>query len=258
MARTSRRLARLVGVGVTALAAALGSISVANADVEPNIVGGTDAEIADFPFTVALTDSTGFQFCGGSIIAPNKVLTAAHCTTGQNAADVQVVSGRTALSGSDGAVTPVGDIWIHPDYTDATAGSDVSVLTLSKDIPNAQPIELATADDPSYAEGTDATALGWGATSEGGETSDTLKQVTVPVTSDQTCSSAYPEYKSDAMVCAGVEEGGKDSCQGDSGGPLIAGDKLIGVVSWGQGCAQPGFPGVYSRVGSYADLISQQ
>lgn len=261
MVDAPRRLARMAGAAAIA-AAALTSASVAQAapsgEVNPNIVGGTDADIADYPFTVRLTTADGQQFCGGSLVSPTKVLTAAHCTTDSQAPDVKVVSGRTVMSSNEGTVSDVTNIWVHPEYTDAAQGFDVSVLTLAAPVQEA-PIEMAPApDDPTYAEGTQATALGWGATSEGGEQSDHLQKVDVPVTSDDTCKTAYQEYDPAAMVCAGVPEGGKDSCQGDSGGPLIADNKLIGVVSWGQGCARPDYPGVYARVGAYYDQIMEQ
>jgi len=226
-------------------------------DPAPLIVGGQDAQIADHPFVVALTTPDGQQFCGGSLVAPNKVVTAAHCTSDQQPADVNVVSGRTNISGTDGKVSKVTGIWVHPQYTDATKGSDVSVLTL--DAPVQSPtIPLAAAGDPSYAAGTDATILGWGTTSEGGSTSDHLKMATVPVNADNDCKAAYGEYNPEAMMCAGLPEGGVDACQGDSGGPIVADGKLIGVTSWGEGCARPGKPGIYSRVGTYNKDLTEQ
>ncbi|MEV4646102.1 serine protease [Saccharopolyspora sp. NPDC049357] len=259
MVDAPRRLARMAGVAAIAVAA-LTSASVAQAapaDVNPYIVGGQDAEIADHPFTVALTTPDGQQFCGGSLVSPTKVLTAAHCTTGQQPTDIKIVSGRTTMSTTEGTVSDVTNVWIHPEYTDATKGFDVSVLTLGAPVQE-KPIELATADDAAYAPDTQATILGWGNTSEGGQQADHLQMAQLPVTSDETCSKAYPEYSNQSMVCAGVPEGGIDSCQGDSGGPMVADGRLIGVVSWGQGCAQPGFPGVYARVGAYNDVITEQ
>lgn len=120
------------------------------------------------------------------------------------------------------------------------------------------PIELAKADDPGYAPDGQATILGWGNTSEGGQQADNLQKATLPVTSDDTCKGAYGKYNPVAMMCAGVPEGGVDTCQGDSGGPLVVANKLIGVTSWGEGCARPGKPGVYARVGAYYDDIQAQ
>lgn len=260
MAPAPRRWTRLAGVAA-ALFTAAATAGVAQAepapDVTPFIVGGQDADIQDHPFTVALVTPSGQQFCGGSLVAPDKVLTAAHCTADSRPAEINVVSGRTVMSSSEGTVSEVTDVWVHPEYRTASEGFDVSVLTLSAPVQEA-PIELATADDPGYAPGTEATILGWGNTSEGGASADHLQRATVPVNSDADCGSAYPEYDPGAMVCAGFPEGGVDTCQGDSGGPIVAGGRVIGVTSFGNGCARPGSPGVYARVGAYHDEILAQ
>ncbi|MGW3468501.1 S1 family peptidase [Saccharopolyspora sp. NPDC000995] len=259
MVDAPRRLARLAGVTAIAVAA-LTTASVAQAqpsEVIPYIVGGEDANIADHPFTVALMTPSGQQFCGGSLVAQNKVLTAAHCTVGSQPADINVVSGRTVISSEEGTVSKVTDVWVHPEYQDASQGFDVSVLTLEAPVQQA-PIELAKADDLGYAPASQATILGWGNTSEGGQQAGNLQKATVPVTSDDTCKGAYGEYDPNAMVCAGVPEGGVDTCQGDSGGPMVVENKLIGVTSWGEGCARPGKPGVYARVGAYYEDIQAQ
>lgn len=254
-------LARLTGVAALALASLTGASAAYAASGEagatPLVVGGQDADIADHPFAVALVTLDGQQFCGGSLVAPNKVLTAAHCTDGSQPEEINVVSGRTELSSQEGAVTAVTDIWVHPQYQTPTAGYDVSVLTLESSVEQS-PIELAGPDDPGYQPGGEATVLGWGLTSEGGSPSDHLQRATVPVVSDSDCSDAYQEYSPDSMVCAGYPEGGVDACQGDSGGPLVVDGKLVGVTSWGNGCARPGYPGVYARVGAYYDDLVEQ
>ncbi|WP_332888641.1 S1 family peptidase [Actinokineospora bangkokensis] len=257
----AKRLVRLIGVAAAVFAAgAAATVSTAQADtVTPYIVGGEGADIADYPFTVALTTPDGFQFCGGSLARANKVVTAAHCVDGSSPAEVQVVSGRTDLTAAGGETAGVTGIWVHPDYSDPSISADVAVLTLDTSL-SATPIDVAGAGDEGlYAEGTTTTVLGWGATSEGGSTSDTLLKVDVPVVSDSDCTTAYSsDYIADSMVCAGVPDGGLDSCQGDSGGPLVAGGKLIGAVSWGEGCARPGKPGVYTRLASFSSDIEAQ
>lgn len=256
-----RGFVRTVGVTAAALAS-LSAVSVAQAaeprdDVQPMIVGGEPTTTQENPFVVRLTTATGSGFCGGTLASPTKVVTAAHCTDGQTAGEIRVVSGRTTMSGNEGTVSMVTDIWVHPDYRSVTTGSDVSVLTLAAPVSEA-PIELAQAGDAGYTAGTEATILGWGRTSEGGSQSDTLLKATVPVTTDEYCKTAYGQYDAASMVCAGYEQGGTDTCQGDSGGPMVAGGKLIGVTSWGEGCARPGKPGVYARVGTYYDELMAQ
>jgi len=262
MAGSLRRLSAVM-VLVAALVGA-GSLSVASAvppvggSVSPDVVGGSPATTQQYPWVVALTTTSGFQYCGGTLVAPNKVVTAAHCTTGDSPSAVRVVAGRTDLRTSDGVVAGVTNIWIHPRFRQVTRGYDVSVLTLDRNL-SLQTMALASsADSALYAAGTQATILGWGNTTEGGSASPVLMQATVPVVSDADCKTAYRKYDPTAMVCAGYPQGGVDTCQGDSGGPMVAGSRLIGITSWGTGCARPALPGVYVRVASYhADLIQQ-
>nr|WP_026065767.1 serine protease [Actinoalloteichus spitiensis] len=227
-------------------------------DVGTRIVGGTRASISDYPWAVYLTNTAGSQFCGGALVAPNKVVSAAHCTINRSASAVRVVAGREDKNGTAGVVASVTSIWNHPDYRSYLIGEDVSVLTLDRDLPY-ETLPLATpADTALYEAGTTSKVLGWGATSSGGAASRYLLEVDVPVTSDATCAGAYSQYNSTAMVCAGFPEGGYDACQGDSGGPLVVDGKLIGIVSWGNGCAWAGYPGVYARVSTYAADIQAQ
>lgn len=260
MARLVGVVARVAVAGVVVVTLVAAGLSGANAKpVEPAIVGGQDAAIEDFPFTVALRfAASGEQFCGGTLVASDKVVTAAHCVAPEEPADLSVVSGRTTLSSDEGTESTVSDIWVHPDNGTDGANYDVAVLTLTEPVEQ-QVADLAERDDPAYEPDTEATVLGWGRTSEGGRTADHLQQAQVPITSDKYCSGAYGDsYRKSGMVCAGFEEGGKDACQGDSGGPLVVGTRLIGVVSWGEGCARPGKPGVYAKVGAFAEELSEQ
>jgi secreted trypsin-like serine protease len=150
----------------------------------------------------------------------------------------------------------VSQVVVEPDYL-ATSGYDITLLKLAS--PAAQaPTQVAGASEGSlWTAGTTETIAGWGTTSEGGDTPDTLQAAQVPVTTDAYCAGAYSDFDPTTMVCAGFPQGGVDTCQGDSGGPLFgrtaAGDlKLVGATSFGDGCAQAGKPGVYARVADTA------
>ena len=208
MAGSLRRLTRVGAVVGVAAAAVLAAVTVSQAapSAQPKIVGGEPANIQDYPFTVALEQPDGFQFCGGTLVAANKVVTAAHCTVDSSPSDIVVVAGRTSLSGGGGETSDVSNIWVHPDYQDATIGSDVSVLTLSSNL-SETPIAINT-DGGAYGEGTNSTVLGWGLTSEGGgSTSDTLNKVDVPITSDATCPERLPGVQLDRDGVRGRSRG---------------------------------------------------
>jgi secreted trypsin-like serine protease len=258
MGATSRVTRLLLAAALASAAVAVG-ITQANADQEnQQIVGGDRASIADHPYVVYLTTADGFQFCGGTLVDDNKVVTAAHCTAGKQPTDIQVVAGREDKESTAGIVSPVKEIWVHPDFTDVRSGNDVSVLTLTERVPY-QPLDLPREDDADlYKAGQPGLILGWGRVAADGQPSRYLLKASVPVMTDPDCTKAYPAYKAQAMVCAGVPQGGVDSCQGDSGGPLIVDGKLAGITSWGEGCAAAGKPGVYTRLAVYRDLLEDE
>ncbi|ONI88390.1 serine protease [Saccharothrix sp. ALI-22-I] len=261
MAKTLHRLITALAMAVAAVG--LMTVAPASADtsdtgVSPFIVGGSRVSTSTYPWVVYLTSSSGSQFCGGTLVRANKVVTAAHCVVGRTASNTRVVHGRDDKQSTAGRVVTVSSIWRHPSYSTATSGYDVAVITLASSISSTY-LPLATPSDTAlYAAGTSARIYGWGTTSSGGSASRYLLGATVPVTSDATCRSAYSQYSSTSMVCAGYPNGGTDTCQGDSGGPLVAGGKLIGATSWGNGCALAGYPGVYARISTYYNTITAQ
>ena len=229
---------------------------------DPRIVGGSDAPAGQFPHQISLQTSSGFHFCGGSVIASDWILTAAHCVDGERPSALRVESGIVRLS-EHGDKDTVAEIVVHPDYDPRTQDHDVALLRLSGST-SAPPVALVgpEAETDVAAPGTWATVSGWGTLSSGGRSPDTLQFVDVPLISDADCQSAYPfEDITEHMVCAGdLEDGGIDSCQGDSGGPLVVVDDGVyvqhGVVSWGYGCADADHPGVYARTSTHIDWIA--
>lgn len=222
------------------------------------IVGGTEVVPGRYSYMVALTTFTGFRFCGGSLIAPEYVLTAAHCATDGN---TQVLIGRHNLSSLEEKyeTIPVEYEVIHPGYVGSTLENDIMVLKLERESTYA-PVAYDKGN-ANVSSGVEVSTMGWGRISYGGNSSDILLETEVDVKCNCECNrrNVYNGKVTDDMVCA--SRPGKDSCQGDSGGPLIikgndtATDTVVGIVSWGIGCAFASYPGVYSRVGTNSDFV---
>ncbi|WP_406331111.1 trypsin-like serine protease [Streptomyces sp. NBC_00203] len=237
----------------------------------PFIIGGSETTISSAPWMVQLSyyDSTAGvgYFCGGTLVAPNKVLTAAHCVAGLDWVKNGAVVAGTAglLDDTSGTVAGVHRQWNHPHYSSTTVQNDIAVLTLDRPLEQQWTRLVAAGDSASYASGKTATVYGWGLTSgaEGADLSATLRKVDLTVQSDATCNSAMQtvlgedDFIEGSMFCAGTpatgtDEGTKSPCNGDSGGPVIVGGKVVGIVSWGvSGCTAAGAYPVFTKVASY-------
>jgi hypothetical protein len=229
---------------------------------EKAIVGGADVAIADHPWQISL-QADGFHFCGGSIISDRWIVTAQHCIDGEVASRLTVVAGTSRLSrASSGQSRRVARIIPVSGYSTPERGKDVALLELASPLTlggSVQAIGIATAADNVTSAGLTATVTGWGTLRSGGSSPDTLKGVNVPLVDMATAQRVYGSLTADQLAAGGD---GRDSCQGDSGGPLTVnsarGRLLVGVVSWGAGCGDPGVPGMYARVPAFADWIAQQ
>jgi trypsin len=222
------------------------------------IVGGTPASPGEYPAQAFLEIDDGAGFCGGTLIESTLLLTAAHCVT--DFGEVLTV-GRLRVGLGHVARNQISDFYgvagvdVHSGYDPFTSnGNDLALVRLDRPAPYAPLRVIRTDEQTKWAAGTNATIIGWGTTSFGGPTSNELLEATAPIVADQDCADAYPlEFDVSTMVCAG--NGPTDTCQGDSGGPLMVPDGpnarvLAGVTSWGQGCADADFPGVYVRLGA--------
>jgi trypsin len=228
-------------------------------DVEQGrVIGGERPTTTVAPWVVYLTDASGFQFCGGTLVTPTKVVTAAHCTASAPGRRTFVVVGREDKQSQAGTSVAVAKTWVSPTFTSVGNGLDVSVLTLAAPVRQAT-LALATpADAALYAPATAATIYGWGSTAENGTASRYLLSATVPIRDDSYCRSGASNFDPSLLTCAGYDAGGVDTCQGDSGGPLVVSGKLVGITSFGDGCARAGKPGYYTRVGPNAAGIQRQ
>jgi len=229
-------------------------------DGAPRIVGGSEAQDGRYPYAVSLvTGLGGFHGCGGSLIAPNIVLSAAHCG-GQVFANVEIGRHDRDDVFDDYESFVIQQEIVHPLYSSDAIAHDQMLIILDGDS-TATPVPI-NRDSSIPTDGSQVTVMGWGLTAEDDESSASpvLKFADINVISNEECENSksgflvfdsYQGLITDDMLCAAAT--GSDSCQGDSGGPLVQTDEngndlLVGVVSWGYGCASPDFPGVYSRL----------
>ncbi|AKT43110.1 trypsin-like serine protease [Chondromyces crocatus] len=240
------------------------------------IVGGSNQNITDHPWQVSIQSSSGSHFCGGSVLNANWIVTAQHCIEGAASYNVaapgsmRVAAGASKLSGmnSSGQIRQIEQVIPYPGYSDASLGKDIALIKLSSPLTlngtTVKAIALATPADASAGltnAGVSANVSGWGTLRSGGSSPDTLQAVNVPIVSNATASSLYGTTISADQIAAGdTTNGGKDACQGDSGGPFTVAkgsDRILaGVVSWGNGCADRRYPGLYARVSTFESWLN--
>ncbi|XP_017780628.1 PREDICTED: trypsin-7-like [Nicrophorus vespilloides] len=243
---------------VSALVAATSAANPRIPQLDGRIVGGESVNIEDYPYQLSLL-YYGSHICGASIISEKFAVTAAHCTDGSSAQDLSVRAG-SSIKGSGGVVVQVKRILQNPQYDQWNIDFDMSLLELEQPLPLGSGIKTVPLPEflEAVPEGSQAVCSGWGALQEGGSSPSQLQAVKVNIVSKEDCQEAYAGTPvTDRMICAAVPGGGKDACQGDSGGPLVVDGKLVGVVSWGMGCARPDYPGVYSSVPEMRDFINE-
>ncbi|CAG4970022.1 unnamed protein product [Parnassius apollo] len=247
------------------------------------IVGGTETKQKEYPWMCVMLYGGRF-YCGCSLIADLYVLTAAHCTAGfrKERMTVRFLEHDRHIANETKTIDrKVAAIIRHARYSPGTYDSDIAMLKLDQRIDLTSAIKKLKTDGEDTEEEEDrgvatvclpepglsytghtATVAGWGTTEEGGSVSNVLREVMVPIISNEDClKTSYKGRITENMLCAGTDEGGKDACQGDSGGPLHVYKnetntwQIAGVVSWGEGCARPKTPGVYTRVNRFLTWI---
>jgi secreted trypsin-like serine protease len=239
---------------------------------QPKIIPGEPAPAGSYTWQVSLQRSdTQAHYCGASIRDARWLITAGHCAVNLQPTDVLAVAGTHYLTASDPRLR-IQRIIVNKQFikqfNGVTYDYDIALIMLDQPLvfgPELQPIPpVSAAEEEAIVPGTLLYTSGWGATSEGGQGVSTLRSVSVPSVPTADCNNpfSYGDRVSDRMLCAGDAQGGRDACQGDSGGPLSTaqagtGAKLIGVVSWGEGCARAGKPGVYARVSALNSWIEK-
>jgi len=243
------------------------------------IVGGQETEVNEYPWQVGIVNrNKNSVWCGGSLISAQWILTASHCVVNSKAKQIQVLLGEHNVDSTTEAKVvrmDIAQIVGHAHYDHWSTDYDFALLKMKKAVdfgtnPHIRPVCLPRTDGNDYVDYI-ATTTGWGTLESSGGSPDSLQEVDVKVTTNSFCNASYTKYPiTDQMLCANAEsgEGGKDACQGDSGGPLVTKEEasdgvtagqnyeLIGVVSWGIGCGEKEYPGVYARVSSVLDWIN--
>ncbi|KAK4304697.1 hypothetical protein Pmani_023369 [Petrolisthes manimaculis] len=247
------------------------TFAVRDFDRPDRIVGGEEVKKGELPWQVSLQFS-GHHFCGGTLVADNLVLTAAHCTKDIDFRSVRVVTGAWDINDSNKRAYKVSKMIVN-DYNSHDFTKDIALLVMGEleggerdlDLPGGEPVSMETRKE--HGVGDSCIVSGWGRLGANGDLPNKLRAADVKLLNDSQCNEMFKNSVytiSKTNLCAGGEE--KDACQGDSGGPLVCCSgsindvgscRLAGITSWGIGCATRGLPGVYTELAHYVDWIRE-
>ncbi|XP_042563442.1 trypsin [Clupea harengus] len=226
------------------------------------IIGGYAPPPHSIKYMVSIQSTSGQHFCGGTVINKYWILTAAHCDVGID--HMLIIAGDYSLSMYEGTEQFYRPhlLIAHPEYNMTTHNADIMLIKLRAPVVLNGYVSIAplSRQDASVAEGRVCRVSGWGRTSPaGGQIPSILRTVKLPIVSTARCNStdSFNGNITENMICAGYSTGGKDACKGDSGGPLVCEGRVYGIVSWGEGCADARYPGVYTAVARYRRWIDR-
>lgn len=248
---------------ILALAACGNAASAVSRFSAGRIVGGKATTIEAHPFQVSLV-YFNYHRCGGSIINENYVITAAHCVNSLYDYELRFLKIRAGSSylESGGTLHEISRCKYHSYFSESHYDYDIALIKVKQPFEfgsTIQPIELPPAGY-TLPVGTVVSISGWGRLTSDGNLPSVLQVVEVPIIDRTYCGNLYSYLNviTERMICAGYEKGGKDACQGDSGGPLFLGNTLVGLVSWGDGCAVAYQPGVYTNVSNLLHWVFEE
>ncbi|XP_076683204.1 soluble guanylate cyclase 89Db [Andrena cerasifolii] len=224
------------------------------------IVGGNVASVYEYPWIVSMSKQGTF-YCAGSLITRRHVLTAAHCMEGFDTKSIKLVLADNRPNGNQNSIIRrIKSVTLHENFHSYTFNNDIAIIEMDRPVDVNGVVRTACLPEDKAIDYTGATAtvVGWGRTSENAPVSEELRKVNLPILSQEECDQAgYQKNRiTENMFCAGYLEGELDACFGDSGGPLhVKGTyghlEVIGIISWGRGCARPNFPGIYTKLTNY-------
>eukprot|EP00079_Xenopus_tropicalis_P019867 XP_012810071.1 PREDICTED: trypsin-like [Xenopus tropicalis] len=215
---------------------------------DDKIVGGYTCAPNSVPYIVSL--NAGYHFCGGSLISSQWVVSAAHCFMNK----IEVRLGEHDIKATEGTEQFINSAKVikNKGYSPRTLDNDIMLIKLATPAILNQYVSPVPLPSGCIEPRANCLISGWGNTlSSGSNYPNLLQCVSAPVLTADECNKAYPGEITQNMICVGFLEGGKDSCQGDSGGPVVCNGELQGIVSWGYGCAEKNYPGVYTKVCNY-------
>ncbi|XP_011868436.1 PREDICTED: chymotrypsin-2-like [Vollenhovia emeryi] len=245
----------------------LGVASISQSSVlqrfDPRIINGEDVELGEIPYQVSLQLSTSsFHFCGGSIVNPNFVVTAAHCVEGKVPMDIKIIVGTVNLD-RPRVIHAAKEIIVHKEYDSYNSWiNDIALIRVYTSFVPSNDVGFVPLpeQDETVQEGAVARVSGFGRLSQDGPGSKILQKATIYIAKQSYCKKMYEKLIYNIYnthICANDPNVSRGSCNGDSGGPLIVNGKLVGLVSWAKACSLTDYPTVYTRVPSYINWIKE-